>query len=210
MRVNYAKAVKAQQKQNLKLVTGASPDQRMRAKIKREAKRIQASERAILHLYQKSPTFRKYLAPKASRQSVHETAFFEALVRTFGKDSVVKLPSSGKNALYLEKGKVVSQSKKSPWNLSKSVDFMVEVEGTKFYICHKYTKQEGGSQDNQYADIQSVMLQGRGCQKGHVIAVCDGEYYTPERMAHLNKHFTTKRVHVCTSEVLDTLIASLV
>ena len=209
MKVNYKRAMKKQQKTNLELVRSSSPTVKMREKLKREANRMQVSERAIFNLFRTSPTFRKIMASKANRQSVHEQTFWVALKATLGTEHVTKLPVAGKNAVYLEKGKMVAAEDKSPWNLSKSLDFKVEIAGNTFLICHKYTRQEGGSQDNQYADVQALLLQARGCQKAHVIAVCDGEYYNQDRMKNLKKHFTTKKVHVCKSEDLEDLIVNL-
>ena len=209
MKVDYKRAVKKQQKTNSKLVQSPSPTEKMREKIKREASRIQVSERALTNLYKKFPTVRKMLAAKANRQSIHENTFWVALKTHLGTENVEKLPAGGKKAIYLEKGKVVDVATKSPWNVSKSLDFKIELGGQTFLICHKYTAQEGGAQDNQYADVQSLLLQARGCQKAHVIAVCDGAYYNNERMKNLKKHFTTKKVHVCNSETLEDLITSL-
>lgn len=210
MQVDYAKAQKAQQKQNNRLVRNPIPNEEMRGKICRKASRIKVKEEELLELYGKSLAFRKMFAEKANRQSIHEKTFFEALNKEWEGEEVEKLPAHGKNAIYLEGGKLVSLEEKSPWNVSKSLDFRLEVAGQTFLICHKFTNQSGGAQDNQFADVQSLLLQSRGCRKAHVIAVCDGAYYNEERMAHLNNHFTTKKVHVCSSDGLTALIENLI
>ncbi len=61
----------------------------------------------------------------------------------------------------------------------KSIDFEWEVGAFKFFASHKYTKDGGGAQDNQYEDIQNFLRHTRDCNLKNTIflAICDGEYY---------------------------------
>ena len=49
----------------------------------------------------------------------------------------------------------------------------------KFYATHKYTNEPGGSQDNQYKDVQQFHEESRSCLNSDVyfLSITDGAYY---------------------------------
>jgi len=90
------------------------------------------------------------------------------------------LPSGGNNAVYVENGKLfsgadlVNQAKEA-----KSIDFSWTIGNIRFYASHKYTKDSGGAQDNQYLDMQNFLKNTRDCNIKNTVflAICDGKYY---------------------------------
>ncbi len=62
---------------------------------------------------------------------------------------------------------------------AKTIDFTWTCGNKTFHATHKYTKQGGGNQDNQYADLQRFIEQANKSvdPKKYFIAIPDGEYY---------------------------------
>lgn len=93
-------------------------------------------------------------------------------------DNFKNLPNSGQNALIVHGGIILSKNKAQS-NASKTIDFQWETYGYKCYASHKYTKDGGGAQDNQYKDLRDFMDNSRQNNDDNIrfFAICDGEYY---------------------------------
>ena len=75
---------------------------------------------------------------------------------------------------------------------SKSVDFIRD----NTYITQKYTRGNGGAQDNQYRDVIQFLTYGSKQHK--VAAYIDGSYYTDEKRSELKKLFADNpNVQIC-------------
>lgn len=75
---------------------------------------------------------------------------------------------------------------------SKTVDFIKDG----VYITQKYTRGQGGSQDNQYRDV--IQFLTYGSKKYKVAAYIDGSYYTPVKRRELEKMFEhNPNVQIC-------------
>lgn len=75
---------------------------------------------------------------------------------------------------------------------SKTVDFIKDG----VYITQKYTRGQGGSQDNQYRDVIQFLTYGSKNYK--VAAYVDGSYYTPAKQRELEKMFEhNPNVQIC-------------
>ena len=96
------------------------------------------------------------------------------------------LDSVGKGALFITSdGEIVKG--KNPAK-AKSLDFFWKEANYEFYATHKYTKQSGGSQDNQYKDvlIDLKKWQNGGAKDNQIlVAIVDGDYYTEKKMREL-------------------------
>ncbi len=73
---------------------------------------------------------------------------------------------------------------------AKTIDFEWNYSACKFYAYHKYTKEGGGSQDNQYKDLQVFIKHANMSTATHTyfIAIADGAYYesqVSEQTAHV-------------------------
>lgn len=120
---------------------------------------------------------------------------------------VQTLPAGGPNAKYIYKGEVVcgqDEFVKATGNKSgevKSIDFEIDITDVhgvsrKFYVSHKHTTKQGGTQDNQWKDLQDFMKQAMEANipNTYFIALADGDYYNRvmnkegcTRMEYLNK-----------------------
>jgi len=90
----------------------------------------------------------------------------------------------GNQEIYLYRGKFLSrQEVKHLPDRPKSLDFRfglntISGRHINIYVTHKYTKQGGGSQDNQFSDIKKTLDNAEGCCDNlYIVAVCDGNYF---------------------------------
>lgn len=95
--------------------------------------------------------------------------------------NVPKLPASGRKCVrFDESGDMVSVN---CIGATKSADFFIDG----IYYTQKYTKEAGGAQDNQYADVVDFLI--KGSIKHKVGAIVDGDFWTEKRNL-LKTHFS--------------------
>ncbi len=63
---------------------------------------------------------------------------------------------------------------------AKTIDFIWKYKDKQIYASHKYTKESGGAQDNQYRDLQEFIRQANESNLPNTffLALADGEYYS--------------------------------
>ena len=86
------------------------------------------------------------------------------------------------NAVRIVGGNIMSDRKMKEQGGSskcKSLDFKWKYEGLIFYASHKYTKESGGSQDNQYKDLHNFIKEANDIARPAqvFVALADGAYY---------------------------------
>ena len=121
--------------------------------------------------------FRSFFLKDPIRQNMYEEVFANYVkkidgVRKFGK------PAS----LYISKGNLVTKQKLKSKKLeaeTKSIDFYWEYNDKKIYAYHKYAKDTGGHQDNQYDDLLKFIHAANNITEKNLIflAIADGEYF---------------------------------
>ncbi len=178
--MNYQKEYKKQIKTNVSKVVSQIDDKQMKIKIKNWAEKFGYSFNTIKNKILKDEAFRCIFAKDPAKQNIYENVASEYISSFDNVQEFKKLPSAGDDALYLSNGKLLKGSElKNQAKDTKSIDFSWITNQTTVYASHKYTKDEGGAQDNQYADIQEFLKNARDCSLKNVmfIAICDGEYY---------------------------------
>ena len=135
-----------------------------------------------------SKMFRATFAVDPTKQSIHENAAADWLKQEPTIKNFMTLPKSGKNAYYVTGDGEIRLGKKT--NL-KSLDFRWISNGYTFYATHKYTREAGGAQDNQYESVKTLL---QAFQKGEekdqkvvLLAIVDGPYYTGEKLKELRR-----------------------
>ncbi len=122
------------------------------------------------------------------------------------------LPSSGKNAYYINgDGKIVKGEKTS----SKSLDFRWMTDETEFFAAHKYTRESGGTQDNQYSEMRTLLrLFQNGIVDTHraLIVIVDGPYYTARKMEELYGYVRLQapKSYACHIEQVPSILAEYI
>lgn len=98
---------------------------------------------------------------------------------------VKKLPSSGKNCIrFNDNGEIVYNKELN----TKSADFFYNG----FYATQKYTNENGGAQDNQFADVVDFLK--RGSIKYKIMAIVDGAYWDDKKEILKNEFKNNKNV----------------
>lgn len=62
---------------------------------------------------------------------------------------------------------------------AKTIDFMWKTKNFQIYASHKYTKEGGGGQDNQYKDLQEFIKEANQSNLNNTLflSIADGGYY---------------------------------
>ncbi|MCL2040158.1 MAG: hypothetical protein FWG85_06990 [Bacteroidetes bacterium] len=180
MELNYEEEYKKQIKANLLKVLDELKTSDMKIKIQKFADKFGYSYNEIEGKIVNDEIFRCVFSKEPSKQNLYQTlaaTFINSLPMV---ENFEILASGGKNAVYIENGKLftgidlINKAKEV-----KSIDFSWNVGKIKFYASHKYTKDSGGAQDNQYLDIQNFLKNARDNNSKDTIflAICDGKYY---------------------------------
>lgn len=125
------------------------------------------------------------------------------------------LPKKSKNgieSIYLTNGQIVKESDLSTKNHTKSIDFKWEYKGFTIYATHKYTKDSGGGQDNQYKDVVSFLEHAKQNINNKIlfVAICDGKYYEGKRSEELKRMVMNTKCVVSTISNLKCDLDSLI
>lgn len=130
--------------------------------------------------------FSRTFAKDPGKQTFHQHFAAQWLTLLPFVEEFQELPSGGNNALYVYKGKIVEGKDKKKFDdkvIPKSIDFSWKYrfkdKTLNFYATHKHTKLSGGSQDNQYRDVQDFHLQAKQCIDTNLcfLSITDGPYY---------------------------------
>ena len=86
---------------------------------------------------------------------------------------------------------------------AKSIDFTFWVHSIHFYVSHKCIRESGGSQDNQYRDLELFLEHARSSrpqiqgERRYFLAFCDGEYFDfPSKGNGETRLEALRRIHV--------------
>ncbi len=99
---------------------------------------------------------------------------------------VTRLPQTGQGVLYvLDNGDIAPFA--GDLKPSKAITFSWQINGITYYAVHKYTRQSGGAQKNQFTLTAKTLenFQNSTNQDEVLIVITDGDYYTPQNMAIL-------------------------
>lgn len=120
------------------------------------------------------------------RQNFHENTARDFLKKLpiIGGDVFVALPKDGPNALFIDaNGNGVTAARPKNPDSTKSIDFMwiyiYNGQILKFYATHKYTRGEGGAQDNQFKDVEKFLRLAASSESPDCIfvSITDGDHY---------------------------------
>lgn len=150
-------------------------------KVYNFAERYEVPSSDVFRLVQKNKlAFLAIVAKDPNRMGFYEAELQKYLL-THSKfiKNVELLSKSGKNALYLNNGKI---SNSKPTGV-KSLDLRVTFKnGAVVYVVHKYTHQAGGAQSSALTDVRNTLGHAKGRSsvgnKVYVVAILDGNYYS--------------------------------
>jgi len=149
------------------------------------------------------------------KQTLHETKAFEYLCSFEQIMEPKNLPSGGDNALYVHGGQVIKGSELTSRSRGKSIDFYWKMKvGGKIVDCyatHKYTKTNGGAQDNQFKDVTKFFADAAEYRGGDkfFFAILDGPYYqmpyhgSKSKIEYLNATYQTQSNRILATTIND-------
>ena len=202
----YAKALK----ENFSLVRKQlrDKDTGLMKKITNRAKEYGISESAIIKDIQKCDTAIIPFAKNPAKQNFYENTACQMIQNMIGVENFQKLPN---HSTYVCNDSSIQREELKTYPTAKTIDFKWEYKDYTIYASHKYTKDSGGSQDNQYKDLQEFIKQSRDTKLPKVIfiAIADGDYYMSEN----GRAGTTKMEHLaslCTRKVIACRMENLI
>ena len=158
-----------------------------------DAERMLYSVESIFDALEREPLLRILLRKDPSRQTVHESTQIQHLKRHTHPD-IVKLPA-GRGGTYFQDNTLTVAHPRGA-NATKTLDAWSPSK--QLYCVMKYTAAEGGSQDNQYRDVQHFAREMVSYLDAHPDApesfalFLDGPYYTEKRRELLKAMVPTK------------------
>ena len=181
---NFEKEFSKQQQENNKLVQDqvAQENKGMMKKIQTYCERTGYDFDDVVRKINSDEMFAVTFATDPARQNLYEKLAGDYIKSIEFISQFKKLSYSGKDALYIIRGSVINGETKASSGGSteaKSIDFYWEHKGKKFYAFHKYTRESGGAQDNQYNDMKSFIENANSSarQDHFFFAIADGAYF---------------------------------
>ena len=192
---DFEKEFLEQQKQNNELVTDqvAQRNENMMKKIQTYCERTGYDFDDVVKKINSDEMFAITFATDPARQNLYENLAGDYIKSIEFITNFQKLPHSGKGAKYIIKGSVIDGETKSDSGgatEAKSIDFYWEYQDKKFYAFHKYTRESGGAQDNQYSDMKSFIENANNSANPthFFFAIADGAYFdTQNGQAQISK-----------------------
>ena len=172
--------------------------------LEKYAEKFELEIEFLLNQILKSPTKQNYQENTAKKYILQNYPEF--------KDFKI-LPKNSTKSLYIANGLIIDKNNLSTNNHTKSIDFQWKYLKFNIYATHKYTKESGGAQDNQYKDIISFLEHAKQHTKGEnlFVAICDGEYYLKNnRLNDLKTKVLNTNCVVCTIETLKKELDDLI
>ena len=217
MKVDYKGKYKNKVQSNLQEVLNEIETKEMEKKITNFSEKFLFPFLKVKQKIKEDEMFRCFFIKEPGKQNFHQNLAANYIKSLQGVLNFQVLPAGGKNAIYIENGKLFEgKDLKEKGKDVKSVDFQWNSGKYTIYASHKYTGDEGGSQDNQYKDIQNFLKNTRDCNLKNTLflAICDGEYYLRKdsktgdntRLERLARLTDNKTCFVITIEQLEEFI----
>ncbi len=132
--------------------------------------------------------FSLHFAKDPGRQSIHQKIAADFISKSLSPlvNDFRTLPSGGNTSKWVCNGGVFSQGELVERGVDKTartIDFEWSVERAgrtlRFYASHKFTGDEGGSQNNQYEDLKKFIdcIRKARSQDVFFLAIADGPFY---------------------------------
>lgn len=190
-------------------------DKDMSLKINNYSEKYNIPQRFLKHRILRDPIFANQFAKDPAKQSIHQNtaaSFIESITYV---ENFQQLPAGGQNAKYICKDGILYTGNRPSGNTVKSIDFYWIYDNKEYYAAHKYTKDEGGAQDNQWNDLMEFLANAAKSRhpNKYFLAIGDGAYYQKEykengikyasRIDYMNKTYSTEKALAITTDELE-------
>lgn len=164
--------------ENIELLKRTIDDRQTKIKIENWANKFHLDPSVIRQKIIDDEVFSLHYIIDPSKQNFYENLAADYIKNFSNVENFKNLPNNGTNALVVHAGNIIPKTRAQS-NASKTIDFEWNTGTIKCYASHKYTKNSGGAQDNQYKDIRNFMENSRPNNTPNILffAICDGNYY---------------------------------
>ncbi|MDR3049154.1 MAG: hypothetical protein LBV16_04865 [Elusimicrobiota bacterium] len=213
-KLDYEKIVKAKWKENAKQVSQLlkDGDENTLAQVKTYSDRFDEPVEKVKGKILDDSLFANCFAKDPVRQTSHEKIAYEYLNKHIKiLNNFCKLPQSGKNAVYLTDNGMFLKYFITNKRIGKALDFHWKTKDKMFYASHKYTKDSGGAQDNQFNEQAALLrkFKENSVHNEYLFIICDGKYYTENKIKHL-KELTSDRSFVVRIEEVVSVVEKII
>ena len=194
-------------------------DRGMEIKISNYSEKYNIPKKFLIHQILKDPLFANQFAKDPAKQSIHQKTAGKYIESINCVEDFEQLPASGENAAYICRDGQLHIGSKPSGDKVKSIDFHWFFDGKEYYAAHKYTKDEGGAQDNQYNDLVEFLINAAKSNYENIyfLAIGDGAYYQrstndngvsyKNRIDYMNQTYSNEHaIAITTNELEDYLI----
>lgn len=216
-KIDYDTVYKIALEKNSKEVRDAvlNEQEDMLFKISNYSEKYNIPKRFLIHQILRDPIFANQFAKDPAKQSIHQKTAAEYIENITGVEDFCQLPAGGQNAVYICKDGCIHKGSRLSGDNVKSIDFHWTYDGKEYYAAHKYTKDEGGAQDNQCKDLMDFLSNASKSKMPNVVffAIGDGAYYqrgTTEngvrftsRIKYMNDVYSTENALAITTDDLE-------
>ena len=173
----YKEALIANSKEVRGLVLSNDPG--MEYKTSNYSEKYNIPKKFLIHRILKDPIFANQFAKDPAKQSIHQRTAGNYIKSLNCVESFIQLPAGGPNARYICSDGIIRIGKKLKNDTVKSIDFYWRYDEKEYYAAHKYTKDEGGAQDNQYKDLIDFLSNAAKSNYPNIyfLAIGDGPFY---------------------------------
>lgn len=228
--INFARHINQLRDENIRHIMYTIDTPETMERIEQFSQRSGLSTDYIFNLLNGSEQkdLQKYIAAQIAinpiKQSSFERISLQWIRRRLPMINMVKSPGAGPDALRFHDHKIVPTALiTTPTTRCRSMDFTgtLPVAGAptlQLYVYHKYSRQQGGSQDNNFEDMVHFIHEANNANMihTHFFAIVDGDYYhTPlkrrrcTRADSLRSMVRSKRVHVLRTSDMPDLITHI-
>ncbi|AOG59993.1 hypothetical protein SHELI_v1c00380 [Spiroplasma helicoides] len=209
---NYDEQFKKKIKENFEVFD--INDSNVRTKIQNFSKKYVLDFKTVLEEVEKSDIVKAFFIKDPTKQNIHEDTFGDFLKNIKGVKNYIQLPKgkNSENTVFIinQEVRMGSKTQKSITSMSKSIDFKFNYKNlnTDFYVCHKYTNEPGGAQDNQKNDVINTIKNASSPYINYdifILFVCDGNYWSKKEknFIEVSSHINNENFKLINSEDLE-------
>lgn len=217
--IEWDQEIKKQVEKNLLECKKKLESKEYRTKIEKWCRKFGFDFNEVLEKAKSDHLFRAFFAKDPKKQNIYESLVAQYLKSWELVSDFKKLSSSGKNALYVDRGNIRKGNEFSHHKPAKSIDFFWTIKTKqgkiiRFYAFHKYIEESGGAQDNQFKEIKNCIEVGRNgswetYQQVIFVCICDGNYFTEKKIKELKNLIGNWNCMVLSSGELTNYLLSL-
>jgi hypothetical protein len=216
--INWKEKLKERIKKNLIECREKLHTEEYKEKIRKWCEKFGFDFEIIFAKSQKDDYFRAFFSKDPKKQNFYEKTLADYIRNLQFVFDFRELASSGKDALYLDRGMIRKESDYFEDKPAKSIDFCWKLKDKKnqeikCYAFHKYIEESGGAQDNQFFDIKNCIEKGRSSSPNPrlvIFFICDGEYFSQRKIEILKNLAGGQNFQVLKSEELIDCLAKIV